>query len=204
MTRALLLTALLAAPALAQTTGDPALAPTADRFRTDLRTITNVVATAALVYDRTGAYPDTPYALLGSRAADQTGLRRTPISFLSLDRSGDQVVVELVPLPSDPYVRTDDVMRITVSRGADGLFTGDYEIRRRQAPADGADPLPYDRTGRYLVTRGFGTACVDLGTVQDRLAAGTYAPEPGTLGTRELTVEVRPVGEAEPVLYRAQ
>ena len=201
MTRALLLAALVAAPAFAQT-GDLALAPTADQFRDDLLTITNVVATAALVYDQTGAFPDTPFALLGSRAADRTDLRRAPLSSLDLRPDGDRVVIEVVPLPDSPYVRTDDVMTVTVSRDADGLFKGDYEIRRRRAPADGADPLPYDRAGRYLVTRGFGTACVDLDTVRERLTAGTYTPEPGSLGPEGLAVRVHPVGEAEPVFYR--
>lgn len=197
--RALLLTALVAGPALAQS--DPTLSPTADQLRDDLRAITNVVATAALVHDATGAFPTTPFGLLGSVPADQTRLRSEPLSDLTVGAEGGRLVIDYVPLPRDPYVREDRVVRVVVSRDADGLYTGDYEIHRRADLDEGGERLPYDRAGRYLVTRGYGTACVDVGTVRQRLAAGTFAPEPGTLGPEPLTVRVHPVGEDAPVFY---
>lgn len=223
MTRSLLLAALVAGPALAQsdtltarqdgTIGDPiptaiayaddeALRDVDRRFRADLRTITNVVATAALVHDEDGAYPSTAFDLLGNPAADRTDLRGTPFSTLSVSRDGDGVTVRYVPLPTDPYVRMDRVVEITVSQDADGRYNGDYEVLRREDPDDGGAQIPYDTAGRYRVTRGFGTACVDVGTVRQRLAAGTYAPEPGSLGPEGLTVRVHPPGEAEPVYYQ--
>ena len=203
-----LLAAVAAGPALAQDmadgpmTGDPALAGTADLFRQDLRLVTNLVATAALAYDADGAFPTTAFGLLGSPAAARTDLRSTPLSDLTLSRDGTRLVLTAVPLPTDPYVREDRVVRLTVTPGEGGRFTGDYEVVRRADPDQGGRPLPYDQAGRYLVERGFGTACVDLPVVQGLLAAGTYAPEPGTLSAEPLTVTVHPPGDAEPVFYR--
>ncbi|PAP77808.1 hypothetical protein [Rubrivirga marina] len=222
MIRSLLLAALVAAPALAQeeplrarqdgTIGDPTpmvtvyaadegLFETDRQFRDDLRAITNVVATAALVHDATGAYPTTTFGLLGSRPADRTRLRGMPLSDFTVSRDGDGVVVRYVPLPVDPYVREDRVVRVTVTQDADGLYKGDYEILRQADPDEGGERLPYDVAGRYRVTRGYGTACVDVATVQQQLAAGSYAPEPGTLGPEPLTTRVHPVGDDEPVYY---
>ena len=181
---------------------DPALAPTAEQFRDDLRTITNMVATAALVHDATGAFPTTAFGLLGHPAADRTALRTTPLSSFNVSTDGGRLVLDYVPLPEDPYVRQDDVVRVVVTPGADGRYTGDYEIRRRDDLDRGGRMLPYDTAGRYRVERGYGTACVDLATVRDRLAAGTYAPEPGTLSTEPLTIRVHPTGEAAPVFYQ--
>lgn len=201
------LVALLAGPAAAQTAdrapdSDPALAATADQFRDDLRTVTHMVATAALAHDAAGAFPATPFELLGSAAAGRTDLRSVALSDLTVGRDGERLVLTYVPLPTDPYVRQDRVVRLVVTPGADGRFTGDYEIRRRDDPDRGGRTLPYDVAGRYLVERGFGTACVDLAVVRGQLAAGTFAPEPGTLSAEPLTVRVHPVGQAEPVFYR--
>lgn len=200
MIRSLLLVVLVAAPALAQS--DPALGPTDAQFRDDLRAVTNVVATAALVHDATGAFPTTTFGLLGSPAADRTRLRGMPLSDLTVSRDGDGVVVRYVPLPVDPYVREDDVVRVTISQDPDGLYKGAYEILRQADPDEGGERLPYDVAGRYRVVRGYGTACVDVATVRDRLAAGSYTPEPGTLGPEPLTTRVHPVGRVEPLFYR--
>ena len=203
-----LLAALVAAPALAQApplaapTSDPVLSETADLFRDDVRLVTNLVATAALVHDADGAFPTTPFGLLGSDAAGQTDLRATPLSDLQVERDGERLIVTAVPLPRDPYVREDRVIRLAVTPGEGGRYTGDYEVVRRADPDQGGRRLAYDQAGRYLVERGFGTACVDLDVVRGLLAAGTYAPEPGSLSAAPLTVTVHPVGEAEPVFYR--
>ncbi len=196
------LLALLAAgasPVLAQS--DPALASTADAFRDDLRLVTNVVATTALIHDATGAFPTTPFGLLGSAAARQTELRSTPLSELDIHSEADRVVLRYVPLPVAPYVREDEVVEIAIQRGEDGTYTGAYQITRREALDDGGARIPYDEAGRYRVERGFGTACVDLATVRAQLAAGTYAPEPGTLGPEPLAIRVHPPGDAAPVFY---
>ena len=202
MTRLPTLLLLAAAASAAAAQNDAALAPAADAFRDDLRVVTNVVATAALVHDATGAFPTTPFALLGSREAGRTDLRATPLSALTAQTDGGRAVYEAVLLPTDPYVREDEVVRVTVYRGDDGLYKGDYEVRRREAAADGAASLPYRVDGRYRIGRGLGTACVDVATVRQRLAAGTYAPEPGALGPEGLTVRVVPPGASEPVYYQ--
>ncbi len=200
MTRLVLLTAFLtAAPALAQS--DASLEPTYQQFVQDLRVVTNMVATAGLVHDRTGAFPSTSFELLGSASADRTGLRRTPLSSLSVGRDGDRLVLDYVPLPVSPYERQDDVVRIVVTAQPDGQYTGDYEIRRRDDPDQGGRMLPYDRAGRFVVGKGYGTACVDLGVVREQLAAGTYTAEPGRLSASPLTVRVHPPGQEAPVYY---
>lgn len=200
MIRALVLATLLAAPALAQS--DPALAPTADRFRADLTTVTAMLATAALVHDATGTFPDTPYALLGSADADRTGLRDVPLSEISVSRDGDGIAVRYVPLPVAPYTRDDEVVTLDISRADDGTYSGAYRITRRADPDDGGRMIPYDTAGRYRVDRGSGTACVDVATVRERLAAGTYTNAPGTLGPEPLTVRVVPLDADAPVYYQ--
>ncbi len=199
MTRLLLLAVLTTAPVLAQS--DPALAGTADQFRDDVRVVTAMVATAALAHDADGAFPRTPFGLLGSADAGRTGLRDVALSDLSVGGDGDRLVLDYTPLPRDPYVRQDRVVRVVVTRDADGLYQGAYEITRRADPDDGGERLPYDVAGRYRVERGFGTACVDVETVRTQLAAGSFDAEPGTLGPTPLTVRVHPPGEDEPVFY---
>ncbi|WP_420454250.1 hypothetical protein [Rubrivirga sp.] len=200
MTRLLLLAALVAAPALAQS--DPALAGTADQFRDDVRAVTAMVATAALLHDADGAFPRTPFGLLGSAQAGRTDLRSFPLSDLLVGGDGDRLVLDYTPLPQDPYVRQDRVVRVVVTRDADGLYKGAYEITRRADPDDGGERLPYDVAGRYRVERGFGTACVDVETIRLQLASGSFDPEPGTLGPTPLAIRVHPPGEDEPVFYQ--
>ena len=208
MTRLLVAAAvLLAAPASAQPDApgsDPALGSTYQQFHGDLRVVTNMVATAGLIHDATGAFPSTPFELLGSAAASRTGLRQTPLSSLTVGRDGDRLVLDYITLPVAPYERQDDVVRVVVTARADGEFVGDYEIRRRDDPDRGGRTLPYDRAGRYVVERGFGTACVDLGVVRGQLAAGTYTAEPGRLSAAPLTVRVHPPGQDQPVFYESR
>ena len=204
MTRRLALAAavLLAAPLSAQS--DPVFGGTHAQFHQDLRVVTNMVATAGLVHDATGAFPTTPFALLGSPSASRTQLRATPLSALSVGRDGDRLVLEYVPLPVDPYERQDDIVRVVVTAQPDGRYVGDYEIRRRDDPDRGGRALAYDRAGPYVVGRGYGTACVDLAVVRDQLAAGTYTAEPGRLSAAPLTVRIHPPGRDTPVYYESR
>lgn len=200
MTRLFLLGALLPCVALAQTS-DPALAPTADQFASDLEAVSHVLATVALIHGETGVYPRTPFGLLGSRQADRTRLRGRSLSALSVTPTSSGLTVRYVPLPTAPYVRQDRPVEMTVAL-EDGLYKAEYEIVRREDPDDGGDRIAYDQAGRYRVARGFGMACVDLEVVQRQLAAGTFRAEPGTLGPEPLTVQVHPVGRDSPVFYR--
>ncbi len=206
MMRLLLLAALAPTLAFAQTaaledSSDPALASTSAQFQSDLEGVTSVLATVALLHGETGAYPRTTFGLLGSQPASRTGLRMRSLSEMSVTPTSDGVTIRYVPLPVAPYVRRDRVVEMSVVL-EDGLYSADYEILQREDPDDGGDQIAYDRAGRYLVTRGFGTACVDLEVVRERLAEGTFQPEPGTLGRESLTVRVHPVGSPSPVFYQ--
>lgn len=192
----------LVAPAFAQS--GSALETTHQQFNEDLRVVTNMVATAGLVHDATGAFPATPFELLGSPSADRTDLRRTSLSALSVGRDGDRLVIDYNPLPVAPYERQDDIVRVVVTARPDGQYVGDYEIRRRDDPDHGGRSLPYDRAGRYVVGKGYGTACVDLAIVRDQLAAGTYTAEPGRLSASPLIVRVHPPDRDEPVVYESR
>ena len=204
MTRSLLLAALLAAPAAhAQADGDPALAETAALLRDDFDHLTRMTAAAALAHEATGVFPDTDFALLGSRAADRTGARRVPLSALDLEQLGDALRLVYVPLPQDPYVRQDHVVTLTVVPDGAGRYRGEYEVVRREDPDAGGAALPYDVAGRYRVGRAFGTVCVETALVEAMLADGPFVADPARLSAAPLTLRVHPPGEDEPVFYEA-
>lgn len=204
MTRLLLLAALAAAPlaASAQTPGDAALAPTAAQFGSDLDVLARLTATAALVRERTGAFPATAFELLGSDEAGPTGARALPLSALNVTAAGDSLVLRYVPLPVSPYVRENLVVTATVTQGAAGRALVRHEMRRYAAPADGGRLLLYDRAGPYRVERGYGELTVDVAAARRAVDAGTFVPRDvfdTSLG--DLTVRVHPTGEATPVYF---
>ncbi len=198
MTRTLLAALLVAASAHAQ---DDALASTSDRFEADLALVTRVAATAALVHDADGTFPMSAFGLLGSRWAGQTDLRAVPLSSLILTDRGDAVQVEYVPLPTDPYVREDLVVTLTLTPEGSGRYRGAYEIRRRADAEDGARPLPYDIAARYRVERAYGTLCVEAERIRGAVADGSFEPDPTQLSSEPLTIRVHPPGEGAPVFY---
>lgn len=198
MRRLALLLAVLAAPALAQDLP----AATADQFRDDVQLVTRTVATVALLHNADGVYPSTAFALLGGRAAGQTGLRggaSAALSALTVETDGSSVAIEMVPLPREPYAREDDVIRIVVSLD-DGYYKGRYEIQRREDPDDGGGTVAYDRRDGLIVTRAFGTACVDVEEARAQLMAGTFTAAPGSLGPSPLEIRVHP-DAPEPTLF---
>ena len=203
MLRTTLLAALLAAApaALAQADGDPALAQTAELLRDDLDHLTRMTAAAALAREATGAFPDTNFDLLGSRAAERTGARSVALSALDLEQLGETLRLVYVPLPQDPYVREDYVVTLTVVPDGAGRYRGEYEVVRREDPDRGGVALPYDVAGRYRVERAFGTVCVETALVEAMLADGPFVADPALLSTSPLTLRVHPPGEAEPVFY---
>ncbi|MDT0632347.1 hypothetical protein [Rubrivirga litoralis] len=203
MTRLLLLAALLAAPlAHAQTSdGDPALAETAALLRDDFDHLTRMTATAALLHEADGVFPATAFDLLGSRSAERTGLRTTPLSALDLEQLGETLRLVYVPLPQDPYVPEDHVITLTVVPDGAGRYRGEYEVVRRENPDRGGAAIPYDVAGQYRVERAFGTLCVETALVEPMLAAGAFVPDPAALSTTPLTLRVHPPGEDEPVFY---
>ena len=201
MTRLLLLAALLAAPLVHAQTGDPVLAETAALLRDDLDHLTRMTAAAALAREATGAFPDTNFDLLGSRAAERTGARAVALSALDLEQLGDQLRLVYVLLPQDPYVREDHVVTLTVAPDGAGRYRGEYEVVRREDPDQGGVALPYDVAGRYRVERAFGTVCVETALVEGMLADGPFVADPARLSTAPLTLRVHPPGEGEPVFY---
>ena len=201
MLRTTLLAVLLAAPLAHAQTGDPALAETAALLRDDFDHLTRMTAAAALVREATGAFPDTDFALLGSRPAEQTGARALPLSALDLEQLGDNLRLVYVPLPRDPYVRQDHVVTLTVVPDGAGRYRGEYEVVRREDPDAGGVALPYDVAGRYRVGRAFGTICVETALVEGMLADGPFVADPARLSTTPLTVRVHPPGEDEPAFY---
>ena len=214
MTRLLLLAA-LAAPLAAEAQTDPAsdlgrrphasdaaLAPTAAEFGRDLDVLARLAAPAALVRERTGQFPATPFALLGSDEAGPTGARALPLSALDVTAAGDSLVMRYVPLPVDPYVREDLVVTATLTRDAAGRATVRHEMRRQAAPADGGRQLLYDRAGEYRVERGYGALSIDVATARRAVDAGRFAPrDVFETGLGDLTVRVHPVGAATPVYF---
>lgn len=197
-----LLVLLAAAPAAAQTpaTGDRALAQTAAQFEDDLGLLTRAASAAALARAETGSFPDTPFTLLAGPWAGQTGLRSVPLSSLDVTAEGDRLVLTLVPLPQDPYVREDDVARLTLTPDGETV-RGEYEVVRRADPDDGGAPIPYDVAGRYRVERAFGTLCVEVPRIRALVAEGRFVPDPTLLSSEPLTVRVHPPGEETPVFY---
>ncbi|HEX9952524.1 MAG TPA: hypothetical protein VGB53_12205 [Rubricoccaceae bacterium] len=211
MTRILLL-AFLAAPlavaplaASAQTAAtptEPALARTAAVFTDDLSGLARLATAAALVRERSGAYPATPFDLLGSPEAAATGATAFPLSALDVTATGDSLALRYVPLPVAPYVREDLVVTATVRRTADGRTQVRHEMRRFADAEAGGGRLLYDRAGDVRVERGYGSLFVDTAAAQRAIAAGAFVPrDVFTTSLGDLTVRVHPPGEATPVYF---
>ncbi len=204
----LFLLALLAtAPALAQTGAEPAddvaLGQTADLFARDLSDLTRLATAAALVHERTGAFPETPFGLLGAPEGGQTGARTFPLSELAVTATADSVVLRYVPLPVSPYTRDDLVVSASVRADGAGRYTVRHEMRRRKDLDAGGRALLYDRAGEYHIGKGFGELCLDAARAREAIVAGRFTPDPALLGPVPLTLRVHPPGTATPVYYQA-
>ncbi len=196
----ILAVAFASVPAFAQS--DSPLAATAETFREDLGGLTLLATTAALVHERTGAFPATPFALLAAPEADGTNVRAFRLSALDIVAAGDSLTMRYVPLPVAPYVREDLVVTATLRRDADGRYAVRHEMRRFEAAADGGGRLLYDRAGVYRVERGYGGLRIDAAMARTQIAAGTYTPTSALVtASGDLTLRVHPPGEAEPVFF---
>lgn len=231
MTRLVLFAALLAsaAPAAAQTSlpdGDDGLdakgrplatlsgeQKVAMRFEADLADLARLAATAALVHERTGAFPGTPFALLGSPDAALTQATTLRLSALSVETAGDSLVMRYVPLPTAPYVREDLVVTATVRPDGPGRYAVTHEMRRSEDADDGARALLYGRAGDYRVERGIGRLCIETARVREMENSFTPTPfdgDPFAVGRRyrpdqfsaaPMTLQIHPPGESEPVFF---
>ena len=202
----LLLSFVAVAPASAQT--DAPLAATAARFEADLADLARIATAAVLVRERTGAFPDSPFALLGAPEAAATLARRFPLSELSVAASGDSLALRYVPLPVAPYVREDLVVTATVRPDSAGTYVVTHEMRRRRDAEDGGAGLLYDRAAEYRVERGFGRLRINVARAQAMVADGTFrdAAFPRmalNANVDDLTLRVHPPGRSEPVFFEA-
>lgn len=208
MTR-LLLAALLLLPlaTAAQDAADPALAPTAAAFESDIATVLRLATAALLVHDRTGTFPADAFAILGSDEGAATGARAVSLSRLDVTAPPAAAAAAVgefsfVPLP-DPYVRDDETFRVLVLRRPEaGRYEIQYRITRQRDEDLGGGRLPYDTAGRFLIESGVGSLCVDVPAARAMLASGAFVPDPLRLSAEPFTVRVVPPGEDAPVFYQ--
>ncbi|MEM1115005.1 MAG: hypothetical protein AAF845_06110 [Bacteroidota bacterium] len=199
MTRLALLVLLASGPALAQT-GDATLQPSTDALRADRAVAMHLAATAALAHTRTGTFPASAFDLLGRSWSADTGVRDVALSSLDVTASADGVQIDYVPLPA-PYVREDDVVRVTLRPEADGSYRGTFQVQRRADADDGGRALPFDVAGRYRVERASGTFHIEADRLGALVAEGRFSTEAGALSREPLTMRVTPLGETEPVFW---
>ena len=198
----LFLLALIAAAPVSAQTNDAALGQTADLFARDLAGLTRLATAAALVHERTGAFPATPFALLGAPEGGQTGARTFSLSELVVSAAADSLVLRYVPLPTSPYTRDDLVVTASVTADEAGRYTVRHEMRRRADLDLGGRALLYDRAGTYEIGKGFGDLCLDAARAREAIAAGRFTPDPALLGPEPLTLRVHPPGAPAPVYYQ--
>lgn len=194
----LVLALLAAAPAQAQMEVLTPLIPQPGetQFRQDLADLNRLATAAALVHERTGAFPATAFALLGSPEAQQTGARDFPLSALEVVAAGDSLALRYVPLPV-PYVRED--LNVTASVRPDGAarYRVRHEMVRTAAPEAGGRRIDYGttvdatRNRRVALGRGFGTLCVETDRARASIAAGAFDPAPTSVSSDDLTIRVR-------------
>lgn len=218
---------LVAAPAGAQSGDDgldmngrpdASLSPedaVARRFQADLADLARLASTAALVHERTGAFPDSPFALLGAPEARETHAPSFRLSSLDVSATATEMTMAYVPLPTAPYVREDLVVNATLRMTAPGSYTVTHEMKRREDADDGGETRLYARTRDFRVQRGVGDLCIETDQVRARIADGSFAPtpfdgdpyavarryRPDTFSAEPMTLRMHPPGEAEPALY---
>ena len=222
----LFLLALLAAPAaLAQGDGIgadgrplaslPAEQQVALHFQADLADLARLASTAALVHERTGAFPDSPFVLLGAPEARETNAPSFRLSSLDVSASATEMTMTYVPLPTAPYVREDLVVRATLRMTAPGSYAVEHTMTRRADAEDGGETRLYGRTRDLLVERGVGRLCIETAQVRALVADGSFAPtpfdgdpravarryRPDAFSAEPMTLRMHPPGEPEPVLF---
>jgi hypothetical protein len=145
-------------------------------------------ATALLYHESEGRYPETPFGLLGSHAARETGLQRLGLSALAVDAGADGVTLRytLLPTAADPSERFGTVtVRETDTEGS---YDVGLVLERIADPDLSSRSLPLAREGAYAVVRASGTLCAEVATVRERLRAGETAGEPPLDAGRSYTV----------------
>jgi hypothetical protein len=175
--RLALVASLLVAGAPAWAQSDPAADRAAEAVVDDLRPLSLVAATAALIHDRTGAYPATPFELLGSPEAFRTGLRGIQFAELTIEAPG-QAVYRL----AHPAVetQTERTAQTTFAYEADSArHVAEFEIIARRDEDEGGRRIPLTVSDQLVVRVARGRLCIDsdrVAALADAAAFGAAAP----------------------------
>ncbi len=177
---ALLLVALLLATGCAglSETAAPALDAAALDLDAQLDAPGLLAATAVLYHAQREAYPATPFELLGSAQARETGLQRLGLSALALapEGGGLRLSYTLLPTPADPSERFGSVT--VAETDTAGTYTVGLVLERMADPDLSDRSLPLAQQGPYHVVRAKGTLCAEVEALRERVAAGTPAGAP--------------------------
>ena len=163
------------APAWAQT--DAAADRAAEAVVDDLRPLSLVAATAALIHERTGTYPATPFELLGSPEAFRTGLRGVQFAALTVTQPGE-VAYRL----AHPSVETQTERTATASftfEPDSARHVADFEILARRDADLGGRRIPLTVADLLEVRVARGRLCIDsdrIAALRDAAAFGAAAP----------------------------
>lgn len=147
-----------------------------------------LAATTLLYHETNDRYPATPFELLGSTAARETGLQRLGLSDLRLEPDADGLTLTYTLLPSsaDP---SDRFGTITV---AETDTVGTYDVglllERTADPDFSNRSLPLAREGQYAVVRARGSLCAEVATVRERMQAGETVGTPPLEAGRQYTI----------------
>lgn len=147
-----------------------------------------LAATTLLYHEANGRYPATPFELLGSPVARETGLQQLGLSALSLAPEGDGLALRytLLPTPADPSERFGTVT--VAETDTAGTYDVDLLLERIADPDLAARTLPLTQEGNYAVIRARGTLCAEVATVRERVRAGDAVGEPPLDAGRSYTV----------------
>ncbi|CAN5628642.1 hypothetical protein BH23BAC4_BH23BAC4_14880 [soil metagenome] len=149
---------------------DAALEQAAEQLRDELRAPGLLIASAALYTAETGRFPDTPFALLGSSVAQETGLIN--LEFAKLDISpgpeGLQVIYELQKTRLDQTERSG---AFEMRRTDDG-FTANFELYRQTDPDHNGRRVPITTADLVTVERAGGQIRVQPDELRGFLAQG--------------------------------
>ncbi len=163
------------APAWAQS--DAAADRAAEAVVDDLRPLSLVAATAALIHERTGTYPSTPFELLGSPEAFRTGLRGVQFAELTVEAPGT-VAYRL----AHPAVETQTERSATATLTAEpdsARHVAEFEILARRDADEGGTRIPLTVAELLEVRVARGRLCIDserIAALPDASAFGAAAP----------------------------
>ncbi|HLA64129.1 MAG TPA: hypothetical protein VK610_06855 [Rhodothermales bacterium] len=129
----------------------------------DVEVLSLLAATAALIHERTGSYPATQFALLGSPEADRTGAVGLLLSGLTLTptAAGLEVSYGRTPWAGDG---SEHGATFTLAPDAEaGGYAARFTLSRTADIDFGGRRLLFAREGELEVRNAGGRICLDLG-----------------------------------------